>query len=403
MRGLFGLGGITLVLIVAGPLLLEIIKKDSGYILISIGNKTIESSFWVGVLLVLFIAIVAYYIVKLIKIILRSFGVSFSFFANAKSRQYSRRTQRGLIHYIEGNWRAAKNDLLSVAKHSDQPLVHYLAAAHSAHELGDAEESQRLLALAEEKAPANELAVLLSQAKMQLADHKYEKSLASLQRALSVAPSHPVVLDLLRENYIRLQDWPALIELLPLLKSSKQYSREAFSSLQIKSYQSYLGALSQQVGDADGEEKIWAAWESIPKPLRQSPELLSTFATILLKLAQYDRLEPLLRRVLKKQWSAELLEAYGLTRYSAPSEQLLVAEQWSREHPGDAALLLALARISMRNELWGKARNYYESSLQLRPQPTAYAELAALMAQLGDHRRSTELYQKGLLLTTQKH
>ena len=400
--GLFAIGVLTLVMMIVGPVILELIKKDSGYILISIGNHTLATSFWVGIIIVLLFCTAIYYLIKLLKITLRSFGVSFSFFANAKSRQYTRRTYRGLIHYIEGNWQAAKKDLLSVVKQSDQPLVHYLAAAHSAHEMGDGEESQRLLALAEEKAPENELVVLLSQAKIQLADKQYEQSLASLQRALTISPNHPVVLDLLRENYIRLLDWQALMDLLPLLKASKRYTPEVFSELQLNTHQAYLESLYQQADKAERGETLWAKWESLPKAMRKTPQLLASFASILLKLEEYERLEPLLRQVLNKHWSQELVEAYGQTRFSRPSDQLLVAEQWLRDHPDDSTLLLALARIAMRNELWGKARSYFERSIQLKEIPEAYAELAALMAQLGEHERSASLYQKGLLLTTQK-
>jgi HemY protein len=53
----------------------------------------------------------------------------------------------------------------------------------------------------------------------------------------------------------------------------------------------------------------------------------------------------------------------------------------------------------MRNQLWGKARDYFESSLKIQGSPEAFAEMARLLAHLGEHKRSTEYYQQGLLLT----
>jgi len=398
---LFTLSVITLLTIIAAPILLEIIRADTGYILISIGHHTLEMSFWVGVILVFGLLLMSFVIVKLVLMLLRTFGVSVNFFRSAKSRQYNKRTQRGLIHYIEGNWRAAKADLLSVVKQSEQPLVHYLAAAHAAHQLGDADESQRLLALAEEKAPENELAVLLSQAKMQLSDKKYEQSLASLERARSKAPNHPVVLDLLRQNYLQLQDWPALIELLPALK--KHWSKEAFAALQVEVYQAHLKAIYLQAKPEDKVTAMTTSWSEVPRALRESTEVLHTYGGILLQLNEHEQLEALLRRALRKHWDKKLVALYGLAEPGNYTEQLVVAEQWLRERAGDAELLLALARIAMRNRLWGKARNYFESSLQLHEQPQAYAELAGLLAHLGEHQNSTALYQKGLLLTTKNN
>lgn len=400
MNRILFVGALSLLVILLGPLALELIRQDSGYILISVGDYTIESSFW---LVALPLAIWCLYIFyRLVIRLLRYFGLSWRFFTAQRSRHSVRRTQRGLIHYIEGNWRAAKKDLLSVAKQSDQPLLNYLAAAHSAHQLGDSEEAQRLLALAEKNASHNELVVLLSQARMQLADKTYEKSLTTLQRAYAVAPSHPVVLDLLRQAYAVLNDWGSVITLLPQLKSRKLYSETEFHTLEEQAYSAHL-LEENALGDVDTRmQRVNKAWQKMPRHMRRSPVLIAHYCELLQQAGQYDKAEILIRQTLHKTWCSDLVARYGALPVSAPTEQLVVAEQWLREHPGDSELLFSLARIAMRNELWGKARTYFERSLQLRERPEAYAELAALLAQLGDHQKSTALYQKGLLLTTQE-
>lgn len=397
-RWLF-IGLLSLLVLLLGPIAIELIRQDSGYILISIGDTTIETSFWLVALpLSIWLIFVA---IRLIIKTLRYFGVGLKFFSNQRSRQSVRRTQRGLLHYIEGNWRAAKKDLLSVARQADQPVINYLAAAHSAHHLGDSDETQRLLALAESVAPEkNTLAVYLSQARIHLSEKKYEQCLAVLQQAQSLAPSHPVVLDLLRQVYAQVNDWSAVIALLPMLKSRKLYSDAEFRALEEQAYCANLVEESK-LGDADSRlQRVTKVWQKIPRALRRSPTLIGRYCGILREAGQDDKAEILLRQTLSKAWDSELITLYGQLNVSQPNEQLLVAEQWLREHPGDSQLLFSLARICMRVELWGKARNYFESSLQLREQPEAYAELAALLAHLGDHQKSTALYQKGLLSST---
>ena len=61
-------------------------------------------------------------------------------------------------------------------------------------------------------------------------------------------------------------------------------------------------------------------------------------------------------------------------------------------------LLLALGRISLRNELWGKARDYLEARLRFDHRPETCAELARLLAQLGDTESSNRLFQQGVVL-----
>ena len=114
------------------------------------------------------------------------------------------------------------------------PLINYLAAARSAYELGDQDEAFKLLHRAEQSAPNSELAVSLTQARMQLLDKKYEQCLATLERAKRVSPKHPVVLELLRRVYLEVQDWQGLRELLPELRRIKIGKPEELELLEEK-------------------------------------------------------------------------------------------------------------------------------------------------------------------------
>ena len=64
--------------------------------------------------------------------------------------------------------------------------------------------------------------------------------------------------------------------------------------------------------------------------------------------------------------------------------RLSLAEEWLARHPKDASLLLTLGRLSLRNKLWGKAREYFQSSLASKPTAAAHAELSRLLENLGD-------------------
>jgi hypothetical protein len=58
-----------------------------------------------------------------------------------------------------------------------------------------------------------------------------------------------------------------------------------------------------------------------------------------------------------------------LVRGDDPARQLQTAEGWLKDHPQDASLLLTLGRLSLQNRLWGKARDYLESSLRMERNP----------------------------------
>ena len=66
------------------------------------------------------------------------------------------------------------------------------------------------------------------------------------------------------------------------------------------------------------------------------------------------------------------------------------AEAWLDAHSSDAELLLTLGRLSLRNELWGKAREYFERSLRQSNGQEAFAELARLLLSLKEQEKSGE-------------
>ncbi|NNF40872.1 MAG: heme biosynthesis protein HemY, partial [Woeseiaceae bacterium] len=81
---------------------------------------------------------------------------------------------------------------------------------------------------------------------------------------------------------------------------------------------------------------------------------------------------------------------------SDTSKQLKRAEGWLKNHGDDPDLLLAAARLCLKNELWGKARSYLETVLSLRPTPEAYQEYGALLTQMGEADAAALAYRDGL-------
>jgi len=379
-----------------GSLFMLFVSQDPGYVLISVGGMNLEFNFWFGLTVLVIVFFLFRFVKKLLVKTYDTLAGSVSWLSESRGKKAQRRTHSGLIHFVEGNWLAAKKDLLSAAKESDQPLVHYLAAARSAHELGQIEETHFLLHQAEKVAPSNELAIALSQARIQISDKKYEQCLATLMRVKPQAGKHPVVLDLLRQVYIYLKDWKALVALLPEIKNTGLYSESNLQELEVNTY---LSLMKQEAShQQDGLQKIETVWNGLSKNLKKNSLIVGFYCGALHDLEQDEKAELVLRKAIKQHWSDALVELYGHLNVEDKKGQLSVAEGWLKDHKEDAGLLVTLGRICLRKELWGKARDYFEKSLSIKEKPEVYAALGALMAQLGDHEKSTSLYQKGLMV-----
>lgn len=392
--------------LVVGVLLVRMVQQDSGYILIAAFGKTVEMRLGFAVFILIVSGLLLWGVVRLLGGVRKGWHRALDQ-RDIRTRQ---RTQRGLMHYLEGNWRAAEKDLSKAAKRTEQPVVHYLAAARSAYELGHSEQAREYIQKARQTGDGNDLAVSLSQARIALLDNKFEQSLAILNRCKSAYPHHPVVLDLLHQVYLSLKDWRELEQLLPELERYRILPRESLEQLALQVYLGQLEALghahalSLRTDEASREAciiELRALWKRLPKPLRQDPQVLEHYGLQLLALGQHEEAGQIVCKSLKQTWSPSLVELYSRLDLRDKARQLQQVQKWLGEHPQDAVAQLACGRVALRNEMWGPAREHFVKCLQLSPLPQAYAELGRLLAHLGEHELSTQYYQRGLMQYTQ--
>lgn len=383
----------ALAFLLFGAFLTEMIRSYPGYMLLAVGGKRIEMNLWVAIgalaagLLLLFFAI------WLLRSLLRGIGGGVSRIRFGRQRVARRRLTSGLVEFMEGNWSRARRQLLKSAPRSEAPLINYLAAARSAFELGYRDEANELLAKAEASGEDTRLAVALSQARMQLLDKHYEQCIASLERAKQVEPSHPALLQLLKQAYYRLGDWNGLRELLPQLEKHSNMREEELQQLELEVYQ-------HQLRDATSRrdmEKLREVWQSLSGRWQRNLELRCLYAEQLHEIGDDTEAEKQLRWVLNREWRPQMARLYGCLTGADAAAQLTVAEGWQKEYGENADLLTCLGRLCLQNQLWGKARQYFEKSLLLRSDPATSAELARLLYALGEKEQASELYKEGLI------
>lgn len=378
------------------------LQYDLGYIRISLGNYLVETNFWVGLALLVVVVALIVLTTNLFRRMRHGTGLVANWVSRGKERRARRRTTVGLLALAEGNWPRARKMLTSAASHADTPLINYLAAAQAAFESGDHEAVDELLRKAFESTPGSDMAVGITQAQLQLAGNRLEQALATLVRLRKQSPHHPFVLKLLKTTYLRLEDWRELSKLLPELRKRSVLPESELGELERLVWHNLLEKAAedcrrQQQADPNASlEPLTRLWDELPGFLRRDEKTIADYARLLADLGDEAQTETLLRKVLHNHWSDDLVNLYGRIEGRKPDEQLLTAEQWLKDRPSNAELLLALGRLSLRNELWGKAREYFETSLRLRRSRDTLAELSRLSAHMGDEEMSIKLMMQGL-------
>ena len=103
-----------------------------------------------------------------------------------------------------------------------------------------------------------------------------------------------------------------------------------------------------------------------------------------------------MRDALRSHWDAGLVETYGLLETGEPGKLLSHMEKFLSEHPDDPTLLLTLGRLSLRAQLWGKARGYLEACIGRNGPPQAYRELGQLLERMHESDKAIDVYRRGL-------
>lgn len=381
-------GFAAFVALALGTLAGHYLLAENGYVLVSFRGYVVEMS----VPMAAFALVLAYLGVRFLAWLWRVPRELGEVTARARVRWAGRQSTRGYIAIAQGKLAQGERLLTRGARRSGAPLMNYLAAARLAHQQNDQARRDGWLRLAFEQEPAAADAVLLAQAEMQMDDQAFDAALATLSRIREHNPKHAQALRLLAALYWRRHDWRALVDLLPQLRAMPPLPPEKLNRWTVDAFEALLA------DPALDETGVTALWEEVPKVLRREPRLVLARARALARCGAAAVAEAEIRRALRDQWDPGLIRFYGELQVPEVSQHLKNAEAFLRERPEDPDLLLTTGRLSFRNQLWGKARSYLETSLSIRPTAETCEALGQLLQRIGDKEAAAKAFQRGLAL-----
>jgi len=382
---------VALLALLAGVGIVALIETEPGYLLIAYGGYTVETSFWVGIVLIATVILLLYTLLRFLHRLISSPASVLNWAGARRLRQSARLSNRGLISFIEGNWARARKQVLRGARHSDSPLLNYLLAARASERLHETEAMQRYLVQAAEIEPDAAVAVDLTRAELQLNGKNYEAALASLERARRSVGKQPYVLHLLFRIYDGMGDGEAMADLLPDLRRHRVAGPVELDDLEERVYAALLERATVR-GDAD---ELQALWKRYPARLRETQAVQIAYLEALAACDEVAAVEKEIVRRVRKDWQPALVDLYGRMARTSAARQLSVAEGWLKQHASDPVLLLCLGRLAMVEREWGKARDYLERSHAQQPSEEACLELGRLLTAVGDHAAAAAVFRVG--------
>ncbi|MFZ1900884.1 MAG: heme biosynthesis protein HemY [Azonexus sp.] len=303
-------------------------------------------------------------------------------------REYRERRQReraGLVFQdavrllFEGRFGQAMKKAGESYAAGTAPGLSALIAARAAQRLREPEKLQDWMTRAMSDDPRNEAATLMLEAEMMNESRRFDEALAALDRLQDKKGRHIAALRLELRARQGNGDWDGVLKLARQLEKRDALPPEV--AREVKTL-AHLENIARRRADAGQLQDYLRAVPAAEYGRR----LVLAGARALVELDASDAAQKLIEGALdgysEAGWQPELVALYGGLTGPGLTARIAKAENWLRQYPDEAALLLALGRMCMNQRLWGKAQSYLEASLALEETRDAHLALADLCDQL---------------------
>lgn len=279
----------------------------------------------------------------------------------ALSRRHRRVSQQrlgeGLVALMEGRHGDAERDLNRASRLDTLRGPALLASAEAASRRGEHNRALEALAEAGQSAPR---AARVLRARVLRRDGKAAEALALLAPEADAGTLSPGGWRELTIAALATGDFRRAREALEPLQKSGALGARNYAVLEGQ-------VLAASLRAAPDGAALNQQWSQLPKAQRRSPAAIDAYARA---AAGYGMVLPAMDEVesaLRRDWSPQLIETYGVLGDDNLDARLRRAESWLDAHPNDPYLLLTLGRMGVRLQLWSKAHAYLERSLALKP------------------------------------
>jgi len=374
--------------LLAGALAAHVLLADPGYVAIRIGRTLFETTAPVFALMLAGLYLLTRSIVEAITSRQRLARLR----AERRRRRAREDTQRGLLDLAAGRWKRAEELLTRAAADADSTAANYLVAARAADLQDAVERRDEWLERAQEAAPEERAAALVTLAEMHMRRGQDSAALQTLEQLDASGDINSRGLELLARLYQKLGRNDRVIELAPRLRSAKELPEAQVNEILA---QAQLEAV-RSAGEKRDAAALEAAWSGLPRALRKLPQSIVAYARSAMACNRHVEAERTLRELIDDTDDAAATRLYGDIVLADPLGPLERAEGWLRARPDDPELLATCGKLCLRADLIGKARSYLEASIARRPSSEYSLLLAEMLEQLGERDRARDVLRESV-------
>ncbi|CAB0151530.1 hypothetical protein PSI9734_01918 [Pseudidiomarina piscicola] len=377
---------IIVILLIAGLFIGPLWEGNTGYMLIAVGNYTIETSLVAAVIMLVITVILIRVLLAFVMRIVRGTSWGIKWFGQRRTSKAQAALTEGATALVNGDSHAASN-----AFNRSWQLRHdgtvALFASYAAARNDDYNQAREWLQQAPKPTELSLAGTLFSlQQDPDLAANRIDE----LQQLRRQYPRHPQLARLALSAYQSLHRWDDVIacladcERLQLLNSTEltEFTEQAYR-------ESFLAS------GREGKASLATQWRNLARDKRRNAPIRRAYIAVLKVYQQLDAADKVAARGLKRGTLelAHLLE-----------KQLLVAGPELRDylqgqlkkHPEDGLLLQAMGQVALVTKEWALAERALRRAAELVPSRRVWLDLAHVYAAQGNSQAALEAYEKAL-------
>lgn len=297
-------------------------------------------------------------------------------YREARRRRRAHEAITGALHdYFSGRFARAEKAAKSAMELGEQPGLSAMLAARAAHELRAFERRDAYLAQGAAHLPADDIMKAVTEADLLLEQRRAADALVVLQ---TQPQKHTAGLRLELKALQQAKEWEKSLAVIDQLERRMVFDGEQAARLRRHALAEHLKRCAGDVATLD------EAWRKVPEAQRRDTVVAHAAADGYIQLQLGARAAEIIERSLEQTWDSELAGRYADCTGDDALPHIERAERWLKTHSQDAALLLTLGRLCMRQELWGKAQNYVDASIAIEAGYPAHLVAAQLQEKLGN-------------------
>ncbi|MBT0586794.1 heme biosynthesis HemY N-terminal domain-containing protein [Alteromonas oceanisediminis] len=371
------------VAMIVGPSLVG----EKGYVLIAMGNTTIETSVIAALFMVLAAIVVFLVLEWLVKRLYRVLGGSKTWLGSLSSRRVNRAYFKGITAYFEGDLVRA-DKWLSRTHDGDFDGVNLLAAGQVAAEQGQTERAHKLWQRAADDSRAD-YAAKVCIVKQFVKDEQPHQALDVIESLSEKEQQRRSIVNLWILALAQAGRWQDIQQKLP------KWRGPLGEDYHLWARQAAQGEFAE-IASKSGANQLMQHWHQLPRSVRRDPAKQAAYVQQLLDQGMHQDAQKHLVEWQSSGQVPQLLPLFKQLRLPNPSPSVKLIEHWLKSDENNVELLTTLGHIACNcgNDIL--AEKALQKAVKLEPSQERLRLLANISERKQDNVKALALYKQSV-------